>query len=337
MGRATLKDVANLAGVSPSTVSRVVNNTGLTVKDETRKRIFEAIRVLNYTPNGIARSLRTNLTHQIGMLIPDITNPFFPTIFKGAEIAAHQRGFNIVLCNTDDNAKKVSEQIHLLLERKVDGLLLVTDQINDDLAKKIERNNCPFVFVHRMPRTTEVGYYVAVNNLRGGKKATEHLINLGHRLIAHIAGPLYANSAVARLEGYRLALKENGLPFTSDLLVESEYYSEETGYKAAVKLLQKKPHITSIFASNDLIAIGVMKAAQKLGLDIPGDISLIGFNDMIFMSELRVPLTTMRVPLFDMGTLGAKLIIDLIKGDNPKEKKIILETELIIRKSTKPI
>lgn len=327
----TLKDVAEMAGVNPSTVSRVINNSGVAVKEETRQRILDAVKKLNYKPNAVARSLRTRSTQLLGMIIPDITNPFFPICYKGAETAASEKGFSIILCNTDDQQEKEEMYIQSLRDRQVDGLILATAQV-DRALDQMSLEGYPYVFVNRRSRQT-TGHYVVSDNLKGARLATDHLINLGHKNLAHISGPLYTDVGLARLEGFRLAVREHGLPFSLDCVVESEF-NEEAGYWATVELLKKKRKVTAIFAANDSIAVGVMTAVGEFGLKIPEDISLVGFNDIPIVSKLRPPLTSVHLPLFNMGYLAAEMLIKMINSEPLEQDGIVLEPELVVREST---
>lgn len=328
---ATLKDVAELAGVNASTVSRVINNSGVAVKDETRQRILDAVKKLNYKPNVVARSLRTRSTQLLGMIIPDITNPFFPMCYKGAETAAWEKGFNIILCNTDDQLEKEEMYVQGLRDRQVDGLILATAQV-DSTLDKMSQNGYPYVFLNRRSRQA-TGHFVVADNLKGARLATDHLIGLGHKNIAHISGPLYTDVGLSRLEGFRLAAREHGLPFSLDFVVESEF-NEEAGYWAALELFKKKKEVTAIFAANDSIAVGVMTAAGEIGLKIPGDVSLVGFNDIPIVSKLRPSLTSVHLPLFNMGYLAAEMLIKIINGEPLEQDGIILEPKLVAREST---
>lgn len=259
---------------------------------------------------------------------------FFSLLFKGAEAAALEKGFNIILCNTDDQPEKERLYVQGLRERKVDGLILATAHI-DSALDEMTMESYPYVLVNRLSRKIR-SHYVVVDNLKGARIATEHLIELGHRHIEHISGPLYTDVGLARLEGYRLALKEHGLPFTLDYVVEADF-NEEAGYHAAVELLKRKPRVTAIFAANDLIAMGVITAGRELGIEIPDDISLVGFNNLPVTAKIRPSLTTVNVPLFEMGFQAAKMLIKLITGEPVQEEGIVLEPDLVVRESTREL
>jgi DNA-binding LacI/PurR family transcriptional regulator len=234
----TIKDVAKIAGVSPSTVSRVITKSeDLNIKEETRQRILNAIKKLNYKPNVIARSLRIKSTYTLGMVIPDITNSFFSILFKGADKVASEKDFSIILCNTDDNPNKAEKIINSLVQRQVDGLLLATTNFKNDILNNMNINKYPYVFVNRH-LNNDIENYVITDNFLGAILAMEHLISLGHLRIAYVSGPLSIDTALNRLEGYKNSLKRHNLPFDSELVIESEM-TEEGGYKAFYELIKR--------------------------------------------------------------------------------------------------
>lgn len=329
----TIKDVAKIAGVSPSTVSRVITKSeDLNIKEETRQRILNAIKKLNYKPNVIARSLRIKSTYTLGMVIPDITNSFFSILFKGADKVASEKDFSIILCNTDDNPNKAEKIINSLVQRQVDGLLLATTNFKNDILNNMNISKYPYVFVNRH-LNNDIENYVITDNFLGAILAMEHLISLGHLRIAYVSGPLSIDTALNRLEGYKNSLKRHNLPFDSELVVESEM-TEEGGYKAFYELIKKRVKFTAIFAANDLIALGIMTAAKNVGVKIPEDLSLVGFDDLPVVSKINPALTTIKVPLFEMGYYAADMLIRKIKGEKNYISKIILRPELILREST---
>ncbi|MBA1336160.1 MAG: hypothetical protein HPY66_2119 [Firmicutes bacterium] len=332
----TLKDVAKMAGVSPSTVSRVITKSkDLNIKDETRQRILDTIEKLDYKPNVIARSLRIKSTNTLGMIIPDITNSFFSALFKGAEKLASEKGFSIILANTDDNLAKAEKLINNMRQRQVDGLLLATTHISDDTLHSMNVNKYPHVFVNRH-LNNEIESYVIVDNFLGTTLAMEHLVALGHSKIAHISGPSSVDTAFKRFEGYKFSLERNDLCYNPDLVVESEM-TEEGGYKAFYELVKKRVDFTAVYAANDLIAVGLMTAAKEKGLKIPEDFSLVGFDDLPVADKTSPSLTTVKVPLHEMGYIAADILIKEIKGEKNYINKIILRPELVVRESTKSI
>lgn len=331
--RVTIKEVAKKVGVNPSTVSRVLNgDLHLSIREETRNRILEAIKEMGYSPNPIARSLRMKTSNTIGMLIPDITNPFFPEVIKGAETAASERELSLILCNTDESSAKEKNLIKFLIDRRVDGLLLFSSRLEDETISKVEKSGIPFVLVNRGSRSN-TGAYVVVDNSLGAKLAINHLIDLGHKKIAHISGFLYTETGLERLEGYRKSLNASGLPFISEYMVEAGF-AEQQGYTAMLKLLSLEDRPTAVFVANDLMAMGAMTAIMEKGLSVPEDISVIGFDDIWIAGRITPSLTTVKIPLNEMGYLSLQIIAAKIDQREILNDRIELTPELIIRSST---
>ena len=330
----TIKDVAELVGVHPSTVSRVINDDSR-ISEKTREKVFLIIKKLGYTPNAIARGLKTKRTHTLGMLIPDITNPFFAEIARGVEDAANKNDFNIILCNTDDRLKKERTYLEILRGKRVDGLILGTAHIKDKSILELEKNNFPYILVSRNIEELDKNC-VIVDDEAGGIMATEYLIKLGHRRIAHITGPLKIRSALNRLKGYKLALKKYGIEYRDELVGEGDFRIKG-GYQVMKRFLKLAEPPTAIFAANDLLALGAMQAIQKKNFHIPEDFSVIGFNDIELASFVYPPLTTIRQPMLEMGALAVKMLIKIIEEGEFNQGKVILKPELIVRESCKKI
>jgi DNA-binding LacI/PurR family transcriptional regulator len=330
----TIKDVAKLAGVHPSTVSRVINNDSR-ISEKTKDKILLIINKLGYTPNAIARGLKTKRTYTLGMLIPDITNPFFAEIARGAEDTANKNNFNVILCNTDDKLKKERTYLDILKGKRVDALILGTAHIKDKSILELEEKKFPFILVSRGIKGLNKNC-VIVDDIAGGTMATEYLIKLGHRRIAHIAGPLKVRSAINRLEGYKFALKKYKIKYQEELVEEGDFRITG-GYKAMKKLLGLPEPPRAIFAANDLLALGAMQAIQKKKYHIPEDFCIIGFNDISLASFVYPPLTTVRQPMQEMGALAVKMLLKIIEGGEFNQKKVVLKPKLIIRESCKRI
>lgn len=328
--RRTIHDVARLAGVHPSTVSRALSRTDLPVRPETRRKVLAAARRLEYRPSPLARGLRLQRTKTLGMLVPDITNPFFPPIIRGAEEAARERGYELVLSNTDDSPDRERASLALMRERQADGLLIATSRMADATLTGVRRDRLPFVLVNRGSRVT-ADHSVEVDNERAAETVVAHLASLGHRRIAHIAGPLSTTTGAERAAGYRAAMTAHGLGAHA-LVVEASAYSEDAGRDAAAKVLGADP--TAIFAANDLIAIGVLRALREVGRRVPRDVSLVGVNDIPLAGFLDPPLTTMRVPQREMGGVAARMLIALLEGEPLTRRQVVLETSLVVRGST---
>lgn len=331
MGRRTILDVARLAGVHPSTVSRALHRSDLPLRVETRQRVLAAVERLEYRPSAIARGLRLQRTKTLGMLVPDITNPFFPPIIRGAEEAARDRGYEIVLCNTDDTPERENALLRLLRERQADGVLLATSRMTDATVATVRRERFPFVLVNRGSRVS-ADLSVEVDNERAASSVVAHLVALGHRRIAHIAGPFSTTTGAERAAGYRDALLALGVPPEPDLVVEATAYSDAAGYAAAMRLLPARP--TAIFAANDLLVLGALRAAREAGLVVPRDLSLVGVNDIPLVGLIDPPLTTVRVPGREMGQLAARMLIGLLEGEPLRRKRVLVEPTLVVRGST---
>ncbi len=328
----TSKDVAELAGVHPSTVSRVINGDSR-ISEKTREKVFLIIKKLGYTPNAIARGLKTKRTYTLGMLIPDITNPFFAEIARGVEDAANKNNFNVILCNTDDKLKKERTYLEILKEKRVDGLILGTAHIKDTSILELEKKKYPYILVSRNIEGLEKNCII-VDDVEGGIMATEYLIKSGHRRIAHITGPLQTRSGLNRLKGYKLALKRNWIEHVDELVEEGDFRIKG-GYQAMKKFLKLAEPPTAIFAANDLLALGAMQAIQKKNFSIPEDFSIVGFNDIELASFVYPPLTTIRQPMLEMGELAVKMLLRIIEKEEFNQRKIVLKSKLIIRESCK--
>ncbi|MBI4634665.1 MAG: LacI family DNA-binding transcriptional regulator [Deltaproteobacteria bacterium] len=329
----TIKDVAQRAGVNASTVSRVINSDSkLSIREETKRRVLDAIRELGYHPNSIARNLRLKTSDAIGMLIPDITNPLFPEVIKGVENLASEKDLSLILCHTWDNHEKELKMIRFLLNRRVDGLLLASVHMRAEAIEEIEKSGTPYVLVNRGNRK-DVSAYVVADNTAGAKMAVHHLIGLGHKKIAHIAGFLYTDTGLERIEGYRKELNLADIPFNSDYMVEAGY-TEPEGYKAMNKLLLLPDRPTAVFAANDLLAMGAILAIHEKGLSVPEDISVVGFDGIWLVERITPALTTVKVPLNEMGYLAMNMLFNKMKGMPVEQERIVLKPSLVVRCST---
>jgi len=327
---ASIYDVARESGVSVFTVSAVVNNKSH-VRKSLRERVQAAIRKLNYRPNLIARSLAKQKTHTIGMIVPDIGNPFFPLVVRGAEDAAQNHGYNLLLCNSDDTLDKEERAIELLLSKRVDGILLTkaAEDFRPPLRQMIKEVNIPFVLVMRTyPKLTQDA--VITDDYHGAYEAVCHLARAGRRRIGLISGPLRVSNAQARSQGFHDALKSKGLPSDPELIVEGDY-RVESGYRAGHSLLSHRPD--GIYVANHLMTIGLLKAAEEMGLRCPDDFGLVSFDDYPWLGIFRPRLTTVELPKHQLGSEAAELLIKRIAGDRSKAVVRKLQPELRIRES----
>src|SRR6202140_4725596 len=327
---ASIYDVARESGVSVFTVSAVVNKKSHVGK-KLLERVESAIRKLNYRPNLIARSLAKQRTHTIGMIVPDIANPFFPMVVRGAEDAAQKHGYNLLLCNSDDNLDKEESAVELLLSKRVDGILLTkaAEDFRPAMRQMIKEMNVPFVLVMRTyPKLTRDA--VITDDYQGAYDAVSHLARSGRHRIGLISGPLKVSNAVARWQGFHDSLKAMGLPFEKELIVEGDYRIE-SGYRAGHALLSHRPD--GIYVANHLMTVGLLKAAEEMGLRCPEDFGLVSFDDYPWLGIFRPRLTTVELPKHQLGSEAAELLIKRITGDASKPVLRKLQPELRIRES----
>jgi LacI family transcriptional regulator len=327
----TIKDVAQHAKVSITTVSHVINSTRF-VGEETRKRVHAAIEHLRYVPSAAARSLKTNRTHTIGMIIPNNSNPFFAEVIRGIESECYEAGYNVILCNSDDSPVKQSQYIRVLHEKQVDGLIVLSSGEDAGLFDLLSATGLPQVVVDRETGDRNADL-VGVDHELGGYLATSHLLSLGHRRIACITGPLSLAPARQRVAGYERALREAGLVPSQSLLHEADFTSA-SGHSAMSALLTRPQRPTGVFACNDLMALGAICAAASAGLRIPQDLSIVGFDDVALAAFTNPPLTTVAQPMHATGALAAKVLIERITGRHKPVRREVLQPELRIRQST---
>jgi LacI family transcriptional regulator len=327
----TIREVALKAGVSPTTVSHVVNNTRF-VSQDVRGRVENAMRELNYRPNALARSLRRGETHTLGLILPDSANPFFAEIGRAIESAAFERGYSVILCNTENDIEKERLYTEVLENKQVDGLIFVASGENHQAISQIANNGLPLVMVDRDMGSLELDT-VTTDNYNGGLLATQHLLSLGHRRIACITGPSNITPSAERVTGYRAALELAGIPVQESLLVRGDFHPP-SGYAGARQLLQCDPRPTAIFACNDMMAIGAIRAASQLGLRIPQDVSIIGFDEIELASFTTPPLTSVSQPKQEIGGLAVSLVLERMQDPSLPSRRSVLPTRLVIREST---
>lgn len=333
--KVTIKDIAKEADVSITTVSRVLNNKP-DVSIDTRKKIEQVIEKLGYNPNTIARGLVTKKTYTIGLIIPDISNPFFPEVAHGIESKAKELGYSVIFYNTNNDKKAEKHAIELLKGKRVDGIILSLSLENNKELHKLAAENFPVVELDRKVPDSSFPT-VTINNEDSAFQATEHLIKLGHIRLAHITGDLGTQTGLDRLSGFQKALSKYGLKIEDRWLQEGNY-SFESGYTGMKNLFKLEEVPTAVFAANDLMAIGAYQAVFERGLNIPDDISIIGLDDIEMSSIVRPGLTTMRFPKHKLGQKAAEILIKEIEDqDMNKQNDIILRTRLILRGSTKEL
>lgn len=329
---ATLKDVAKLANVNPSTVSRVLHGGNANVSEETRARILDAANQLQYKVNAAARSLRTRVSGALGLLIPDITNPTYGQIIEGAELAAHKHGFNVFLLNAGSHPN-LEVYLTMVQEGRIDGVIVATAHLHDAFVGQLEKQRLPYILVNR--RTLGNAPYVVADDAEAARVQVAHLIELGHRKIGYLSGPLHLDTAVTRLRGARLAFENAGLDYRSNLPVIECDYSGDGVAEGIQTLFQCHPDLTAIAGANFMITMAAVKVLHSLGKTIPNDVSVIGQDDTA-LAELCVPgLTTVRTQLGLIGSRAAELLIGKLKGHEIRSETLKNPPpSLVLRQST---
>jgi LacI family transcriptional regulator len=329
----TLKELAMRANVHPSTISRVVNNDpGLRIASDTRARIETLLRETGYQPNGIARGLKLRQTKVLAVVIPDVTNPFFAALFRGVEDAAAPRGFNVLLCNTDGLPDRQRSHLQSLQARRVDGVILASSFLKDPSVRELRRQKGPYVLVNRFSDEGE-DPFVGSDDLLGGQLATEHLLELGHTRIGHLAGKATVSTGVLRRRGYIAAHTLAGLQVDPELVVETGY-TEEAGAIGARRILAVKDPPTALFAVTDMVALGAASVARHMGMRIPEDLAIVGYNDIPLASRVSPGLTTMHVPIHEFGSVAVRLLLEQLDSDAAAGRRVRFTPDLIVREST---
>lgn len=332
---ANMKQIAKMANVSLGTASNVINNSA-SVREPLRKRVMEAVEALGYQPSQLARGLRREKTNVIGMIIPDITNPFFPAVVRGAEDTAFSNGYRLILCNTDNDVSK--ELIHLneLRTYLPAGLIVIPSDFSEITAQAVsyQKSGTALVCVDRIPKYWS-GDTVTADNEHGAYCATKHLLQLGHTQLAAIIGPTRLTNVEDRVRGFKRAMREKKIKISPEYIQETTF-DKQGGYSKTVLLLRMIPRPTVIFAGNDLIAFGALLAIRDAGLHCPDDISVIGFDDLDLAEMTNPPLTSVSQPGYQMGTAAAGILIDRVRGDAGPAKHLVLKTALKLRHSIAP-
>ena len=340
----TIRDVAKLAGVSTATVSHVINNSH-TVRPDTRQQVLAAIERLNYRPSAIARSLTTSVTRSIGVMVADITNPFFAAIVRGIGDRLEAHGYNLIVCNTDEQANREARYLELLLARRVDGMIIAPTGEPQPLLRDFVVHDIPLVFIDRKP-PEPYGPVVAIDTRAATYVAADHLLRLGHRRIAILVRSPMLSTVVGRLDGYRQAFHDHHLSVDESLIYISDY-AVEAAHETAQRLLTTSPWLTAIIATNHAMTLGVLEALQEQYLKYPDDISLVAFDDNPWLTLLNPPLTSVRLPIKELcdatvQTLRAAMesrMLSIKSGrvESQRMPDILLQAELISRASCRKI
>jgi LacI family transcriptional regulator len=333
---ATLRDVARRAGVHPATASRALNPaTRSVVSDETASRVLDAAREIGYQPNPMARGLKTNRSSTIGVLIPDLTNPLFPPIVRGIEDTIGAAGFTAILANSDNHHEKERLLFENMRARQVEGFIMATAERDHPLIEDAIAADVPIVLLNRTVESQKA-FAVVGNDRAGAALAANHLAELGHRAIAHLVGPSKFSTALARYQGFVDTMTLRDLPVDRQLMRFGNAFTEEEGLRLFNELLGTGAEFTAIFAGNDLLAIGCYDGLREHSLRCPDDVSIVGYNDIPFLDKLNPPLTSIRLPHYEIGVEAGKLLLERIGDPSARARTTLLEPELIVRGSTAP-
>ena len=334
--RVTLKDVARLAGVHPGTASRALNiETRDLVNEDTARRVLAAAEQLGYRPNPIARGLKTARSYTVGVLIPDLTNPLFPPIVRGIQDRLEEAAYTPLIANTENDPDRERADFEAMRARQVDGFITATARRGHELLTRPADLGLPVVLVNRR---LEDGLLPSVvgDDKAGIMLAVRHLVELGHRRIAHLAGPQQLSTGYLRYEGFVEAMGEAGLEADPGLILTGDAVIESEGSRLCAELLDGGREVTAIVAANDLMALGCYDVLEERQIGCPSRISVIGFNDMPFAAHFRPPLSTIRIPQYELGARAAELLLKTLQDPDAPADQLMLEPELVVRASTGP-
>ncbi len=337
MHRATLREVAERAGVHPATASRALNAaTESMVNAGTAARIQKVAKEMGYTPNPIARSLKTSRSTSIGLVIPDLTNPLFPPIVRGVEDVLRRVGYNAWIVNTDSQSDVEAAAVVALRQRNVEGFVFATALMEHSLLEELAESSVPVVLVNRSTGIADIPA-VTPDDAAGVHMAVQHLADLGHRDIVHLAGPQDTSTGATRRKAFRQALEDLELPHDPSGIHYCETWSEEAGARGMAALLDSGAPFTGVIAGNDQLALGAYEALAERGVQCPADISVVGFNDIPFIDKVFPPLTTIRIPHTEIGAEAARLLLELLEDPTRHPRSLLLPVTLIVRGSTGPV
>lgn len=328
--RVTIQDVAQVAGVSRQTVSRAINNLG-EISPETRARVLSVAEEMGYRPSSIARGLATQRTCTLGLVVPDVANPFFAEVARGATREAYAQGYSVFLCNTDEEPAREASVLQSLEEKRVDGVLLCSSRLEADALCDVLERYPAVVLFNRRPEVCDIGL-VLIDDALGGAMATRHLLTTGHRRVGFLAGPPASRSGRLRAAGYRTAMLKAGCA-DPDPWVMPCAPSVSGGREAARDLLTAHPTLTGLFCYNDLVAVGALQACGDLGRPVPDAVAIVGFDDIPLAALVTPALTTCRVPRYALGQRAMRLLLDQIEGDAEAPGEYLVEPQLVIRDS----
>ena len=333
--KSSIREVAKRAGVSLGTVSNVLNRPEIVAK-ETRERVSSAIEEIGFVRNGSARQLRAGTSQHIGLVVLDVTNPFFTEVARGVEDLANQAGYVVILCNSDDSVEKEKHYLHVLEEQRTQGVLITPVQSDASYLQQFRQRGIAVVLLDRTSRSKDL-CSVAVDDVLGGELAAAHLLEKGHRRIGFVHGSLSIRQIADRRRGVIQAVKTAGLdPDRAIIDITTHAQSAKEGEECMEKLLNASIRPTAVFCANDLLALGLMRGLIKRGLAIPGDMALVGYDDVEFASVLATPLTSIRQPKYELGRAAAELLLDEVNNPTSHQHQhIVYQPELIVRESSR--
>ncbi|MCW2741380.1 MAG: transcriptional regulator, LacI family [Blastococcus sp.] len=336
MSPPTLRDVAEAAGVHAATASRALNpQTRRLVNVETARRVLRAAESLGFSPNPIARSLKTSKSGTVGLVLPDITNPLFPPIVRGIEDVLSEAGYSALIVNTDNDPERERVQIASLRSRQVEGLIVATARLDHPLLDQLHQQKVNVVLVNRRTSAVDVPW-ITPDDSAGIELAVKHLADLGHRRVLHLAGPQTTSTGVVRMRAFANAVREHGLDEDPTLLAACNLWVEAEGARVLREVLDAGTEFTAIVAGNDLIALGCYDVFLERGITCPDDVSVVGFNDMPLLDKLRPPLTTVGIPHHQVGVEAARMLLESINEPDRPARSVLLPVSLVVRGSTAP-
>ena len=336
MSPPTLRDVAEAAGVHAATASRALNpETRRLVNVDTARRVLRAAESLGFSPNPIARSLKTSKSGTVGLVLPDITNPLFPPIVRGIEDVLSEAGYSALIVNTDNDPERERAQIASLRSRQVEGLIVATARLDHPLLDQLHQQKVNVVLVNRRTSAVDVPW-ITPDDTAGIELAVQHLADLGHRRILHLAGPQTTSTGVVRQRAFVNAVRDHGLDEDPALLAVCDLWVEDEGARVLREVLDAGTEFTAIVAGNDLIALGCYDVFRERGLTCPDDVSVVGFNDMPLLDKLRPPLTTVGIPHHQVGVEAARMLLESINEPDRPARSVLLPVSLVVRGSTAP-
>ncbi len=326
----TLREVAQLVGVSPATVSRVLNGYPH-ISEDVRNNVLDAIDRLGYRPNRVAQRLRAARSNLVGLVVTDITNPFFNLIMSSVETVFFERGFSVLMSNTNADPQKEMDYLRTMENEEIAGLIIAPTSENSSRVVELAERGLPVVVIDRRMDSKYIDSVLS-NNVEGAYLAVSHLITLGHRSIAHIGGPHHLTSGRERYEGYRRAMQDAHLVVESGW-VQTGDHRHESGYECVLSLLELNPIPTAIFVSNNMMTLGALNAIHDQGIRVPEEVAVVGFDDMPWSISLNPPLTTVAQPILQIGYEAASLLLERINQPDLSARTVVLETQLVVRAS----